>query len=171
MVTLSVWSEVINFILVRTTATLPIFSFPLSSFLQIQILSPQPRATVLAVMERALVKLSAATVAFFLLFLFSQLNPPTSPPPPPPLLLRPPHHGARPSMILPLFPSYKDPSSSFQYTRRHLLRSDSKSSNPNARMRLYDDLLLNGYQYYYIMLWLSSILVFHFKSFCFLFSF
>nr|KJB17990.1 hypothetical protein B456_003G027900 [Gossypium raimondii] len=94
-------------------------------------------------MERALVNLTAATVAFSLLFLLSQSNPPTSPPPP--LLLPPPHRGARPSMILTLFPSPKNPSRSFQNTRRHLLKSDSKSSNPNARMQLYDDLLLNGY--------------------------
>ncbi|KAA3457442.1 aspartic proteinase-like protein 2 isoform X1 [Gossypium australe] len=106
-------------------------------------------------MERALVNLTAATVAFSLLFLLSQSNPPTSPPPsPPPLLLPPPHRGARPSMILPLFPSPKNPSSSFQNTRRHLLRSDSKSSNPNARMRLYDDLLLNGY--YTTRLWIGT---------------
>ncbi|KAG8497454.1 hypothetical protein CXB51_008756 [Gossypium anomalum] len=145
--------------LVRTTLALPVFSFPLSIFLQIQILSPQPRATVLAVMERALVNFTAATVAFSLLFLLYQSNPPTSPPPPPPpppppLLLPPPQRGARPSMILPLFPSPKNPSSSFQNTRRHLLRSDSKSSNPNARMRLYDDLLLNGY--YTTRLWIGT---------------
>ncbi|KAK5843566.1 aspartic proteinase 36-like isoform X3 [Gossypium arboreum] len=109
-------------------------------------------------MEPALVNLTAATVAFSLLFLLSQSNPPTSPPPPPPppppLLLPSPHRGARPSMILPLFPSPKNPSSSFQNTRRHLLRSDSKSSNPNARMRLYDDLLLNGY--YTTRLWIGT---------------
>ncbi|MBA0551735.1 hypothetical protein Golob_022604, partial [Gossypium lobatum] len=103
-------------------------------------------------MERALVNLTAATVAFSLLFLLSQSNPPTSPPPS--LLLPPPHRGARPSMILPLFPSPKNPSSSFQNTRRHLLKSDSKSSNPNARMRLYDDLLLNGY--YTTRLWIGT---------------
>ncbi|KAB2036798.1 hypothetical protein ERO13_D03G026300v2 [Gossypium hirsutum] len=103
-------------------------------------------------MERALVNLTAATVAFSLLFLLSQSNPPTSPPPT--LLLPPPHRGARPSMILPLFPSPKNPSRSFQNTRRHLLKSDSKSSNPNARMRLYDDLLLNGY--YTTRLWIGT---------------
>ncbi|MBA0643383.1 hypothetical protein Goklo_027681 [Gossypium klotzschianum] len=103
-------------------------------------------------MERALVNLTAATVAFSLLFLLSQSNPPTSPPPP--LLFPPPHRGARPSMILPLFPSPKNPSRSFQNTRRHLLKSDSKSSNPNARMRLYDDLLLNGY--YTTRLWIGT---------------
>ncbi|XP_022741477.1 aspartic proteinase-like protein 2 isoform X2 [Durio zibethinus] len=101
-------------------------------------------------MARALVDLAVATVAFFLLFLLSQSNPSTSPP----LLLPPPHHGARPAMILPLFPSPKNSSRTFSNSPRHLLRSDSHSSHPNARMRLYDDLLLNGY--YTTRLWIGT---------------
>ncbi|XVF15475.1 hypothetical protein REPUB_Repub09cG0156700 [Reevesia pubescens] len=102
-------------------------------------------------MTKALVNLTVATVVFFLLFILSQSNHSTSPP----LLLPPPHHGARPAMILPLFPSPKNYSSrTFSNSPRHLLRSDSHSSHPNARMRLYDDLLLNGY--YTTRLWIGT---------------
>ncbi|MBA0589271.1 hypothetical protein Gorai_018027, partial [Gossypium raimondii] len=102
------------------------------------------------VMARALVNLAVGTVVFFLLFLLSQSNPSTSPP----RLLPPPHHGARPAMVLPLFPSSKNSSRTFLHSHRHLLRSDSHSSHPNARMRLYDDLLLNGY--YTTRLWIGT---------------
>ncbi|TYG43918.1 hypothetical protein ES288_D11G056700v1 [Gossypium darwinii] len=101
-------------------------------------------------MARALVNLAVGTVVFFLLFLLSQSNPSTSPP----RLLPPPHHGARPAMVLPLFPSSKNSSRTFLHSHRHLLRSDSHSSHPNARMRLYDDLLLNGY--YTTRLWIGT---------------
>ncbi|KAK6258604.1 hypothetical protein SCA6_013078, partial [Theobroma cacao] len=103
-----------------------------------------------AVMARALVYITVASVTFFLLFLLSRSNPSTSTP----LLLPPPHHGARPAMILPLFPFPKNSSRTFSHSRRHLLRSDSHSSHPNARMRLYDDLLLNGY--YTTRLWIGT---------------
>ncbi|XVE82874.1 hypothetical protein DITRI_Ditri16bG0040700 [Diplodiscus trichospermus] len=101
-------------------------------------------------MARALVNLTVATAVFFLLFLLSHSNPSTSPP----LLLPPPHHGSRPAMILPLFPSPKTPSRTFSNSRRHLQRSESHSTRPNARMRLYDDLLLNGY--YTTRLWIGT---------------
>ncbi|KAK5783064.1 aspartic proteinase 36-like [Gossypium arboreum] len=101
-------------------------------------------------MARALVNLAVGTVVFFLLFLLSQSNPSTSPP----RLLPPPHHGTRPAMVLPLFPSSKNSSRTFLHSHRHLLRSDSHSSHPNARMRLYDDLLLNGY--YTTRLWIGT---------------
>ena len=51
------------------------------------------------------------------------------------------HHQARPAMILPLY--HSTPNVSSNNTRRHLKRSESKLP-PNAHMRLYDDLLLNG---------------------------
>ncbi|PPD68450.1 hypothetical protein GOBAR_DD34666 [Gossypium barbadense] len=57
-------------------------------------------------------------------------------------------------MVLPLFPSSKNSSRTFLHSHRHLLRSDSHSSHPNARMRLYDDLLLNGY--YTTRLWIGT---------------
>ncbi|KAG4173266.1 hypothetical protein ERO13_A11G048000v2 [Gossypium hirsutum] len=101
-------------------------------------------------MARALVNLAVGTVVFFLLFLLSQSNPSKSPP----RLLPPPHHGTRPAMVLPLFPSSKNSSRTFLHSHRHLLRSDSHSSHPNARMRLYDDLLLNGY--YTTRLWIGT---------------
>ncbi|XVF17578.1 hypothetical protein REPUB_Repub10bG0135600 [Reevesia pubescens] len=102
-------------------------------------------------MAQALVNLTVATVAFSLLFPLSQSNPSMSTP----LLLPPPYHGARSAMILPLFPSSKNFSRTFSYSPRYLLRSDdSNSSHPNARMRLYDDLLLNGY--YTTRLWIGT---------------
>ncbi|KAL5556854.1 hypothetical protein UlMin_039090 [Ulmus minor] len=59
-----------------------------------------------------------------------------------PLLLRPPHAHSRPAFLFPLHLSSPNSSTSSN-PRRLLQRSGSKK--PNARMRLYDDLLLNGY--------------------------
>lgn len=60
------------------------------------------------------------------------------------LLLPSPHHeGSRPAMILPLHHSVPDSSFSHFNPRRQLKESDSEH-HPNARMRLYDDLLRNG---------------------------
>ncbi|XP_031388663.1 aspartic proteinase-like protein 2 isoform X1 [Punica granatum] len=66
-------------------------------------------------------------------------------------LLAPPHNGARPPMVLPLFPSPPNSSrASPDSRRRHLQGSDK----PNARMSLHDDLLLNGY--YTTRLWIGT---------------
>ncbi|KAL5753082.1 hypothetical protein ACOSP7_023253 [Xanthoceras sorbifolium] len=61
--------------------------------------------------------------------------------------------GTRPAMVLPLYLSPPNISRSVSNSRRHLQRSDS-ISHPNARMRLYDDLLLNGY--YTTRLWIGT---------------
>ncbi|GFY81033.1 eukaryotic aspartyl protease family protein [Actinidia rufa] len=72
--------------------------------------------------------------------------------------LRPPHGGsARHTMFLPLFLSSptSSPSSAAsagRNSRRHLHGSDPP--HPNAHMRLYDDLLLNGY--YTTRLWIGT---------------
>ncbi|GAV58771.1 Asp domain-containing protein [Cephalotus follicularis] len=62
----------------------------------------------------------------------------------------PPHSGA---MVLPLFLSPPNSSRTLPNPRRHLLKSDSHS-HPNARMRLFDDLLVNGY--YTTRLWIGT---------------
>ncbi|KAI4315028.1 hypothetical protein L6164_027878 [Bauhinia variegata] len=63
------------------------------------------------------------------------------------------HHGVRPAMILPLYFSAPNSSTTSFKTRRHLQGSDSRPP-PNARMGLYDDLLLNGY--YTTRLWIGT---------------
>ncbi|XP_059643991.1 aspartic proteinase 36-like isoform X2 [Cornus florida] len=74
------------------------------------------------------------------------------------ILLRPPHGGSNHhAMFLPLFLSPPNSSRSAVAAgrgspRRHLQRSDAH--HPNARMRLYDDLLLNGY--YTTRLWIGT---------------
>ncbi|KAL4360483.1 hypothetical protein GQ457_04G035060 [Hibiscus cannabinus] len=102
-------------------------------------------------MARAPVNIAVGTVGFFLFFVLSQSNPYTSSSP---LLLPPPYHGAPSAVILPLYPSPWNSSRTFSNSPRHLLRSDSHSSHPNARMRLYDDLVLNGY--YTTRLWIGT---------------
>ncbi|KAK8710893.1 hypothetical protein V6N13_146202 [Hibiscus sabdariffa] len=105
-------------------------------------------------MARALANIAVGTVGCFLLFVLSQSDPST---PSSPLLLPPPYHGAPSALILPLYPSPKISSRTFSNSPRRLLRSDSHSSHPNARMRLYDDLVLNGYN---IVTFLSFDLIF-----------
>ncbi|KAG5535552.1 hypothetical protein RHGRI_023349 [Rhododendron griersonianum] len=71
------------------------------------------------------------------------------------LILRPPHgEGNRHTMFLPLFLSPHRNSSAFAGVNsgRHLHGSDPL--RPNARMRLYDDLLRNGY--YTTRLWIGT---------------
>lgn len=63
----------------------------------------------------------------------------------PHLLLPPAHPHAPPAYILPLHRSTSNSSTSNPH--RLLQRSES-SRRPNAHMRLYDDLLLNGYGYF-----------------------
>ena len=76
--------------------------------------------------------------AFILLLSFASASAnPTAP-----LLLRPPHAHSRPAFLFPLHLSSPNSSTSSN-PRRLLQRSGSKK--PNARMRLHDDLLLNGY--------------------------
>lgn len=53
---------------------------------------------------------------------------------------RPSHQGSPPAVVLPMYLSSPNSYS----VRRHLLKADSNGL-PNARMRLYDDLLRNGY--------------------------
>lgn len=102
------------------------------------------------------------TVAcFYLIFLLSKSCLSVSLP----LLLPPPHPHARPAMVLPLFPSPKNASTTFPDSSHRLLRSDSNSSHPYARMRLYDNLLSRGYP---IISFISSNLIF-FKSYFFSF--
>ncbi|KAK5784967.1 hypothetical protein PVK06_039508 [Gossypium arboreum] len=57
-------------------------------------------------------------------------------------------------MVLPLFPSPKNTSTTFPDSSHRLLRSDSNSSHPYARMRLYDNLLSRGY--YSTRLWIGT---------------
>lgn len=52
-------------------------------------------------------------------------------------------NSSRPAMILPLHLTSPDSSISSFNPRRQLQRSESQH-HPNARMRLYDDLLING---------------------------
>ncbi|XP_057964422.1 aspartic proteinase 36-like [Malania oleifera] len=61
--------------------------------------------------------------------------------------------GLRPAMVLPLFLSSPNYSNTIP-SRRHLQRSEPQAARPNARMRLYDDLLLNGY--YTTRLWIGT---------------
>ncbi|KDP32026.1 hypothetical protein JCGZ_12487 [Jatropha curcas] len=61
--------------------------------------------------------------------------------------------GATPALILPLFLSPSNSSKQLSNPPRHLLGSNA-SARPNARMRLYDDLLLNGY--YTTRLWIGT---------------
>ncbi|XP_031267136.1 aspartic proteinase-like protein 2 [Pistacia vera] len=64
------------------------------------------------------------------------------------------HGGSHPAMVLPLYHSPPNIfTSSFSNSRRHLQRSTS-NSHPSARMRLHDDLLLNGY--YTTRLWIGT---------------
>ncbi|CAK8539666.1 unnamed protein product [Lathyrus sativus] len=60
---------------------------------------------------------------------------------------------SRPAMILPLHLTSPDSSISPVNPRRQLQRSESQH-HPNARMRLYDDLLINGY--YTTRLWIGT---------------
>ncbi|KAJ7952793.1 Aspartic proteinase-like protein 2 [Quillaja saponaria] len=69
------------------------------------------------------------------------------------VLHRPVYQGARPAMILPLYLSAPNSSTVASSPRRHLQRSEYKH-HPNARMGLYDDLLLNGY--YTTRLWIGT---------------
>ncbi|XP_039008129.1 aspartic proteinase 39-like [Hibiscus syriacus] len=101
-------------------------------------------------MELAPVNIAVGTFGFFLIFVLSQSNPSTLSSP----LLPPPYHGAPSAVILPLYPSPKNSSRTSSISPRHLLRSDSHSSHPNARMRLDDDLVLNGY--YTALLWIGT---------------
>ncbi|CAM8881219.1 unnamed protein product [Rhodiola kirilowii] len=61
----------------------------------------------------------------------------------------------RTAMILPLFLSHRNSSATpnRNHHRRGLQRSETLI-HPNARMRLYDDLLLNGY--YTTRLWIGT---------------
>ncbi|KAJ8769309.1 hypothetical protein K2173_002513 [Erythroxylum novogranatense] len=61
--------------------------------------------------------------------------------------------GKGPSMVLPLFLSSPNASRASANQLRHLQMSDSKTGR-NARMRLYDDLVLNGY--YTTRLWIGT---------------
>ncbi|KAJ9158968.1 hypothetical protein P3X46_024505 [Hevea brasiliensis] len=61
--------------------------------------------------------------------------------------------GARPAMVLPLFLSPPNSSKTPSNLHRHLQGSNA-SNRPYARMRLYDDLLLNGY--YTTRLWIGT---------------
>ncbi|PNY04746.1 aspartic proteinase-like protein 2-like [Trifolium pratense] len=63
------------------------------------------------------------------------------------------HHGSRPAMVLPLFLTAPNSSTSALDPRRQLHGSESKR-HPNARMRLHDDLLINGY--YTTRLWIGT---------------
>ncbi|KAH7520274.1 hypothetical protein FEM48_Zijuj08G0126600 [Ziziphus jujuba var. spinosa] len=83
------------------------------------------------------------------------------------IILRPPHSQARPAFVLPLHRSSSAPnssssssSSSSSNPHRFLQRSGSPS-RPNARMRLYDDLLLNGYIYIYTYLFICTCIIPH----------
>ncbi|XP_061341213.1 aspartic proteinase 36-like isoform X2 [Gastrolobium bilobum] len=69
------------------------------------------------------------------------------------LLLRSDHEGSRPAMILPLHLS-APVSSKFAFNSRRQLQRSEPKRHPNARMRLYDDLLLNGY--YTTRLWIGT---------------
>ncbi|WVZ24459.1 hypothetical protein V8G54_003003 [Vigna mungo] len=67
--------------------------------------------------------------------------------------LRNRHNGARTAMVLPLYLSSPNSTTSALDPRRQLYGSESKR-HPNARMRLHDDLLLNGY--YTTRLWIGT---------------
>ncbi|XP_027346186.1 aspartic proteinase CDR1-like [Abrus precatorius] len=69
------------------------------------------------------------------------------------VLLHNPHHASRPAMVLPLYLSAPNSSTSALDPRRQLHGSESKR-HPNARMSLHDDLLLNGY--YTTRLWIGT---------------
>uniref|UniRef100_A0A2N9FF27 Peptidase A1 domain-containing protein n=1 Tax=Fagus sylvatica TaxID=28930 RepID=A0A2N9FF27_FAGSY len=105
-------------------------------------------------MARSLIHLITLTFTFTILI---QSSPSTSlvasADPTAPLLLRPPHGGSRTSMLLPLFLSQPNSSSTSFNPHRHLQRSDPPT-HPNARMGLHDDLLRNGY--YTTRLWIGT---------------
>lgn len=65
--------------------------------------------------------------------------------------------GSRRPMVFPLFLSRSNASSprSVSIHHRKLHKADSKSQ-PHSRMRLYDDLLLNGYALSNHLRWISS---------------
>ncbi|KAK8686048.1 hypothetical protein V6N13_125075 [Hibiscus sabdariffa] len=112
-------------------------------------------------MAMALALALALALPFFLFLLFLSC-PSSSPSPSPspslspsqPILIPPSHPRALPAMFFPLFPSPRNSSTIFSYSSRRLLRSDSNSSHPSARMRLYDDLLSRGY--YTTQLWIGT---------------
>ncbi|CAK8562494.1 unnamed protein product [Lathyrus sativus] len=68
-------------------------------------------------------------------------------------LLRNRNHDSRPAMVLPLFLTSPNSSTSALDPRRQLHGSEAKR-HPNARMRLHDDLLINGY--YTTRLWIGT---------------
>ncbi|XLR50388.1 hypothetical protein HN51_001067 [Arachis hypogaea] len=70
-----------------------------------------------------------------------------------PLLLRNSHRSSHTAMVLPLYLSPPNSSTSALDPRRQLQGSESQR-HPNARMRLHDDLLLNGY--YTTRLWIGT---------------
>ncbi|KAM5576706.1 aspartic proteinase 36-like [Rosa sericea] len=84
-------------------------------------------------------------VIFIIDFVHALANPST-----PALLL---HSLPVPAMVLPLYHSTPNSSSSTFNSRRHLQGSESPR-RPNARMSLYDDLLRNGY--YTTRLWIGT---------------
>ncbi|OIW09673.1 hypothetical protein TanjilG_11060 [Lupinus angustifolius] len=69
-------------------------------------------------------------------------------------LLRNRHHGSGPAMILPLYLSAAPNSSTSALDPRRQLSGSESKRHPNARMRLHDDLLLNGY--YTTRLWIGT---------------
>ncbi|POO00777.1 Aspartic peptidase [Trema orientale] len=97
-------------------------------------------------MARSPSQLTSTTVFLILSFLLRLAR--VSATPTTPHLLRPAHAQSRSAFLLPLHHSSSDSpknaSSSSSISHRHLQRSDARKL-PNARMRLYDDLLLNGY--------------------------
>lgn len=56
-----------------------------------------------------------------------------------------PNEGSRPAMILPLHHSVPDDSSVSDFSPRRQLQRSQSQRHPDARMRLYDDLLRNGF--------------------------
>ncbi|ESW28744.1 hypothetical protein PHAVU_002G014200 [Phaseolus vulgaris] len=65
-----------------------------------------------------------------------------------------PNEGSRPAMILPLHHSVPDDSSVSDFSPRRQLQRSQSQRHPDARMRLYDDLLRNGY--YTTRLWIGT---------------
>ncbi|KAK9284849.1 hypothetical protein L1049_024029 [Liquidambar formosana] len=109
-------------------------------------------------MAREPIRLTAFTILLILSLIlqFGFSTPSSSAVDPSTFLLRPPDGGRPPAMILPLFLSSPNSSSTTNPNsqhRRHLQRS-VPNPKPNARMRLYDDLLLNGY--YTTRLWIGT---------------
>ncbi|GMN34460.1 hypothetical protein TIFTF001_004700 [Ficus carica] len=104
-------------------------------------------------------QLVSTAFPIFLLLLLLRLARASSSAAATPLLLRPPHANShsRPAFLLPLYQASPDsskttPSSSSDF-RRHLQRFGAEI-RPNARMSLFDDLLLNGY--YTTRLWIGT---------------